>query len=86
MTNKTFQFEFNKEELRELRKLLDFNAKNHPFLTESLFRFQDRIYDVLNYGCFKHNILTVKVNTGVRETLRFCPKCEQKLYKKYFNK
>ncbi len=78
-----YKVELSKNEIRELLYLCDFSfEKLRPFIPIELIRVEDRLRKILLSGCFKHNRICVRFQTGPRESSVLCPQCSPKEYKK----
>lgn len=82
MEKETYKIEFTQDEIRELINLCEFSFdKLRPFVPSYLIHFESKLRKIILYGCFKHNRLCVRFQTGSRESTIVCPQCYPKEYK-----
>lgn len=81
--SKSWKLIIDEETMRDIRDLVFFCNKNFPFTKDSLWNLYREFDDILQHGCFKHNILTEEFRTSPNSTVSICPQCSPKEYVKY---
>lgn len=86
MDDKEFDVGIDEETMRAVLRLIEFSRKNHPFIDENVLEFEGRLREIVNGGCFKHNLMGITVEDGPNRRVTFCPKCCPEYAKKYMSK
>jgi len=57
MRENTFKVEIDIETMEDIRKLISFASETYPFITKRLFEFDTKLHNIIQRGCFKHNLI-----------------------------
>ena len=77
----TFNIDVDRKTMEDYNTLIDFVAKNYPFVTDELWKLNHKFSNIRRHGCFIHNVVCESIRIGDSASQRICPKCSPKEYK-----
>jgi len=83
MTEEKYKVELSTDEMQKIIDVIGFaSEKLRPFVPMTLINIEDKLRKIILYGCFKHNRLGVRFDTGPQSSVIICPQCDPKEYQK----
>ena len=78
----TFKVEMDIEMMQDVISIAEYMRK-YPNQKSEFHKFSRQLSNIIQNGCFKHNLIRKTFKTSPNESISMCPKCSPKEYKEH---